>query len=280
MREIELDRYRIMRLLTFFTTLVLISSQIASAHEFWISPQTYSVESGSPISADLRVGQNFEGGSFPYIPANFDRFELVHGNDVVKVKSRIGDRPALNQPAPSPGLWVVVHETTDQRLTYRDRETFVNFVTHKDLSGTLEAHAARGLPDAGFVENYRRFAKSLVAVGGFTGDDREIGLRTELVAESNPYDPAFSGTMNVQLLFEGAPRIDAQIEVFERGPNGQVSIGTTRTDANGRASIAVKPGHEYLVDAVKMLPLEGDASGIQAVWYSLWASLTFKVPAN
>jgi uncharacterized GH25 family protein len=269
-----------MRLLPIFATLVLVSSQIASAHEFWISPKSYSVGAGATVEADLRIGQNFEGGSFPYIPADFDRFEMVQGKDVVSVRSRIGDRPALNQDLPSSGLWIIVHETTDQRLTYKDRETFVNFVTHKDLAGTLEAHDARGLPEFGFVENYRRFAKSMVAVGGYEGADREVGLRTELIAESNPYDPAYSGVMAVRLLFEGQPRVDVQIEVFERAPNGQVSIGTTRTDTSGRAQISTKPGHEYLVDAVKMLPLEGDASGIQAVWYSLWASLTFSVPGN
>jgi len=269
-----------MRLFAIFVTLVLITGRIASAHEFWISPQDYQVSPDAEVVADLRVGQSFNGGTFAFIPAHFNRFEMVHGNDVVTVRSRIGDVPALHQTVPSDGLWVIVHETTDQRLTYKDRETFEGFVTHKNLKGTLEAHVARGLPDDGFVENYRRFAKSLVAVGTPQGADRAVGLRTEFVAEANPYDPSFDGQMTVQLLFEGAPRTDAQVEIFARDPNGQVSVGTVQTDASGRASFATMPGHEYLVDAVKMLPLEGNASGSKAVWYSLWASLTFKVPAN
>lgn len=267
-----------MRSIGLLIILLLISPTIASGHEFWISPEKYQVADGEVLSADIRVGQNFEGRAFAFIPAQFDRFSLVQGDREVAVTSRIGDRPAMAQPLPGPGLWTIVHETRDQRLTYQDAETFEEFVRHKDLDDTLAVHAARGLPAFGFSELYRRFAKSLVASGTPGGQDITVGLRTEIVAETNPYAPDFDGIMRVLVLFEGAPRIDEQVEIYDRAPDGTVSVSTVRTDAQGRAMAPVSRGHEYLFDAVKMVPLDAQNVEAGAVWQSLWASLTFRVP--
>ena len=71
----------------------------ALGHEFWISPEAYQIDPGQSIRADLRVGQNFNGSAYSFIPRNFDRFDLVAGDDVVTVDGRLGDRPALNMAA-------------------------------------------------------------------------------------------------------------------------------------------------------------------------------------
>lgn len=238
----------------------------------------YIVEPGENVIADLRVGQGFEGSSFSYIPANFVRFELISGKDVRAVEGRIGDRPALDVAGLPAGLWVVVHETSDSRLTYQEWGKFTGFVDHKDLTGTLKNHIARGLPQSGFREQYRRFAKSLIAVGDGIGSDREVGLRTEIVAGVNPYTDNLINGLPVLVLYEGAPRSDVQVEIFDRDSAGEVTISTTRTDAAGRAVIPVEPGHEYNIDAVVMLPLEVGDPATEPVWESLWAGLTFAVP--
>ncbi len=256
----------------------LISAAIASAHEFWIDPEKFILEPDEELVANLRVGQEFVGAPFSYIPARFTRFELRQGDQTGKITSRIGDRPALSQPLPAQGLWTIIHETRDNYLTYEEEGLFTDFVTDKDLRGVLDAHAARGFEETGFSESYRRFAKSLVAVGSGEGADVIAGLRTEIVALSNPYSDLFDGTMRVQVLFEGEPRSDEQVEIFERAPDGAVSITTTRTDDNGNATVPVKPGYTYLLDSVTMLPVEPSQDNRNAVWASLWASLTFAVP--
>ena len=89
--------------------------------------------------------------------------------------------------------------------------------------------------------------------------------------------------MKVALRYQDAPRPDAQIEVFERGPEGDVTITMHRTDTAGEAVIPVSKGHEYLFDAVVLRPVEGvgtgkDVDANQPVWETLWAALTFSVP--
>jgi len=267
-----------MRFTLFALILSLVSTKPVLGHEFWISPLNFQIGAGESIIADLRVGQKFGGSAFAFIPPKFARFDLVNGDRALPVEGRIGDRPALNMIAPGDGLWVIAHETTDSVLTYSDWSLFTGFVTHKDLPEVLETHAQRGLPQTGFRESYRRFAKALVAVGTGAGGDREVGFLTEIIAEKNPYVDDISSGIPVRVLYEGVLRVDAQVEVFEKSADGGVTIFTYRTDVGGRVTIPVKPGHQYLVDAVKMLRQNPNDPATEPVWRSLWASLTFAVP--
>lgn len=229
------------------------------------------------IVADLKNGQNFEGTSLAFFPKNFTRFDVIQGDTLRPVEGRLGDRPALAVPAPVGGLVGIVHETTPSFVTYSEWEKFVAFAEHKDFPDIKARHEANGFPPAPFKERYTRHAKALVAVGDGLGADRAVGMRTEFVALTNPYDPAFDGMMRVQVLLDGAPRADAQVEVFEEAREGEVDVTLHRTDADGIAEIPVKDGHHYLFDAVTLQPIaEGDSD--TAVWDTFWAALTFAVP--
>ncbi len=251
----------------------------ATAHEFWISPEDYTVTTPEQLLADIRVGQNFKGSAYSYIPANVERFDLVMNGKAMMVEARVGDRPALQAEAPAEGLVTVVHQTSDSFLTYTEAEKFVSFVEHKDFDGVLAEHKARGLPETGFRERYSRYAKSLIAVGDGKGADSNVGLLTEIVALGNPYVDDMAGGLPVQVFYENAPRVNTQVEIYDRPPEGEVTVTTVRTDGDGKAMIPVQPGHEYLVDAVVMRALDPVAES-DPVWESLWASLTFMVPAG
>ncbi len=251
----------------------------AISHEFFIQPQAYMVAPDAPLIADIRVGQQFKGSAYSYIPQNTVRFDLVMGDAVIPVDARTGDRPALNMAAPAQGLVTVVHQTTDSFLTYTDPAKFEQFVTHKDFAWALEENERRGIPEIGFRERYSRFGKALIAVGSGTGADREVGMETEIVALANPYTDDLSGGMPVLVLYQGKPRADTQVEVFARAPEADVTDEMYRTDAEGIATIPVVPGVEYLFDTVVMRALEPVAEN-DPVWESLWASLTFMVPSK
>lgn len=263
-------------------TLAMIASAPPShSHEFWIDPVSATVAVGEPIVAVTRVGQTFEGNSYSYVPENFRLFEIAQGGMRVPVEGLIGDRPSLDQAAPGEGLAVILHVTRDYTLTYDEPDKFRDFVTHKDARWVLDAHAERGLPDADFSEAYSRYAKALVAVGEGEGEDSTFGLLTEITALANPYTDDVSGGLPVRLAYDGAPRAGAQIEVFEKGENGAVEVFTVRTDDAGEATVPVKPGRRYMLDAVVLRePAEALAQETGVVWESLWANLTFTVPGR
>lgn len=258
-----------------FTALATFGATASLAHEFWIEPQEYQVQSGADLVAGLRNGQKFSGIDLAYFEKRIQRFDLIHDGRSAPVQGRMGDVPAIQTTAPGDGLLVIVHQTAAKTLKYATWEKFSKFAAHKDFAVMRARHDARGLPDKGFSERYTRYAKALVGVGDARGADAPTGLETEFVALTNPYTEDLAGGMRVQLLYQGNPRADTQIEVFERSPEGVVAVSYARTDAQGRAAIPVLAGHTYLFDAVV---LRAAPEGGKAVWETLWAALTFAVP--
>ena len=97
------------------------------------------------------------------------------------------------------------------------------------------------------------------------------------MALGNPYTDNMAGGIPVRVLYQGTPRADAQVEVFAKAPDGTVSVTVQPTNALGETLIRVAPGHSYLLDAVVLRPAP---DGADYVWESLWAALTFAVPAR
>jgi len=204
------------------------------------------------------------------------------GDDVAAIAGRMGDRPAIQLPPPlRDGLMILAHEAAPSTLSYREWAKFIKFVEHKDFKDAVPTHEARGWAKENFKETYTRHSKSLIAVGHGEGADRALGLETEFVALENPYLPEFDGTMDVALTYNGVPRPDAQIEVYARSADDTVTVTITRTDDQGHAAIPLEAGFEYLIDAVVLRPVTG-ATTVEdgPVWETLWASMTFAVPAR
>ena len=270
-----------MGLVRLFLALTILVPLPALSHEFWIEPHQYQVESGNPLLADLKNGENFKGISLGWFDRQFTRFDMHTSDKVLPVTGRMGDTPALQATAPQDGLLIVAHETTESMITYREWEKFLKFVDHKDFRDAVATHEANDWSKEEFREAYSRHAKALIAVGNGMGADRALGLETEFVALTNPYAEGFDGVMQVQVNYQGAPRIDTQVEVFDRAPDGTVNVTLHRTDEVGQTQVQVTPGHTYLFDAVVLRPSARAGTDDRApVWETLWAALTFAVPAR
>lgn len=247
---------------------------LAGAHEFWIEPLDYTVAAGEPILGHLVNGQEFAGTDLPFVPMRIARFDMAWDGRVVGLDNRVGNRPALDTPPLGEGLHVVAHVTNPQRVTYSEEGKWERFAEHKAFEGWQARTEATGLP---FREVYARYAKALVAVGDGAGQDVEMGLETEIVALANPYTDDLSDGLPVRVLYQGAPRPGAQVELFEKAPDGTVAITLHIADTDGVATLPVRPGHAYLADSVVLRePVEEHPEGV--IWETLWAALTFAVP--
>ncbi len=78
--------------------------------------------------------------------------------------------------------------------------------------------------------------------------------------------------------FRRRPRADAQVELFDKAPDGAVRLTLHRTDPQGRVALPVEPGHTYMVNAVALRAPDQRHARHRAVWETLWANLTFAVP--
>lgn len=268
----------------FLSRLIVVLATVlplgVSAHEFWIEPERYHVETGERLQAKFKNGENFEGSTLAFFDRRSARFEMRADGDTIAITPRAGDSPALNIKGPTDdGLVVVVHETTPSFVTYREWAKFLKFVDHKDFSNAEQDHLAAGWPREMFRERYTRHAKALFAVGTGEGADKPMGLKTEMIALTNPYVEDFNNQMKVSVLFDGAPRPDAQVEVFDRAPDDSVTVTLHRTNDAGVATVPVTPGHAYLFDAVVLRAAPDDELGnLPILWETYWAALTFRVP--
>ena len=251
-----------------------LAPTLSRAHELWIEPERWQLENGDEIRADILNGQNFSGSKLAWFFRNVSRADIAYGPVQYQMSGRIGDRPALVTQAQEDGLAVIIHETTPSRISYNTWEKFQKFVDHKDLGITRADHEAKGHPAEGFAESYTRHTKSLIAIGDGAGADRIFGLQTEIVALTNPFADGFNNDMQIQLLYQGKPRLNTQVEIYERAPDETVLVSTVQTDNAGIARIPVKSGHTYLLDAVVIRAgSQGDA-----IYDTLWAGLSFHVP--
>ncbi len=250
----------------------ICSMSIANAHEFWVAPDKFQISEGNNLSATLRVGRMMKGSEFPYLAENFESFTVTIKGEVNGVLGRNGDLPALNQAA-EPGLNVIAYHARAAEVVYNDWPTFQRYLRIEGLTEIEALHRRRDLPESGFTESYRRYAKSLVQVGPASPSDVDaaVGAPFELVAMQNPYQEGLKA-ITVRLLRHGEPVKDRQIAVFRN--DGEVIRRLVFTDENGEATIEIAGGGSFLLNATDLQPADdGDV-----VWESYWASLTFGLP--
>ena len=257
-----------------FMTLPILN---AHAHELWLDSRHFQPPEGENVEIELRNGQNFKGINLSYFNNRVKQFFWVQNDERQDVKSRSGDVPAMSIAIDEEGLIIVVYESTPSTLTYNSWEKFINFIRHKDFLDAQKSHIDRGLPQEGFKEKYHRYSKALVARGHAKGGDRNFGLETEFVAQTNPYLDGTEAGFSAQLLYQQKPRENAQVEVFERDTEGGVVIFYLRTDNEGHVTVPIKAGFDYLLDAVVLREVAPETHD-GAVWESLWAAMTFSVP--
>lgn len=251
----------------------------AAAHEFWIEPLAYQIETDVNLEANIVNGEEFAGAKLAYLPQRFVNFALFADDATARVEGRPGDMPALQQAPLAEGLNIAAYQANNATVDYAEWAKFQKFVDHKDFGDVRSQHEARGISVDGFKEVYSRHAKTLIGVGNSEGADRRVGLETEIVALTNPYTDDVSDGFRVQVYYRNDLRVDTQVEVFEKAANGTVAISLYRTNDQGIAVFPVRPGYRYMVDAVVLrAPSAALAERSGAVWETLWANLTFAVP--
>ena len=258
-----------------FTLLVFVSH--AFSHEMWLETDTFQIDTNEILEINIKIGEKLQGSNRPYIPNNIEEFYWSQNGKKIDVNSRLGDSPAFSEVINNDGLTSIVYISKPSYLTYDTIQKFEKFANHKDLGPVKKLHASLGFPEKNFKETYRRFAKVIVGVGSSSGQDSNFGLLTEFILLNNPYTDKNQNILKLKLNYQGKPRSNVQVEVFERSLDDKVSIFKTKTSKNGIIIIPVKKGYDYLFDAVKLRKAD-PLSKQKAVWETLWATLMINIP--
>lgn len=268
-----LDCKRRTRLIASALCLLAWQTVPAPAHEFWLEPASYQPKRGETVSISIRIGEKFNGDSFPYVREEFKRFVVVTARGEQPVKGVLGDDPAVTMKFTTPGLTIFAHHSTAEPLTFETWEKFEAYLQLEGLQQIGLLHLKQGKPTTNIKESYTRCAKLLMRVDGAGGQDRLIGMPLELVAESDPYGLGEGQPLPVRLFYNGKPLADVQISAVSKvNPDKRHVV---RTDATGKASIPLPDRGGWLLNAVHMIEPK---SGAAVQWESIWASMTFARP--
>ncbi len=254
----------------------LLVSAPVTAHEFWIEPRDFTLDANQDLVAELRVGEDMRGDTFPYLPPRFVRFDVLSGDETFPMPGRIGDDPAVNVSGLPVGLLELVYVSTASEVTYTDASTYARFIEDEGLEHVAARNAERGLDPVGLTEAFTRYVKSLVAVGDGVGADRVAGLKIEIVSGLNPYRDDLSDGLPLQVLLDGEPNAGTRLRLLQRHASGELTEDRYETDDEGRAVVVVEPGATVLANVVWLEELTAGPG--KAAWHSHWASLTFAVP--
>jgi hypothetical protein len=244
------------------------------SHEMWLDTTTFQQSVGKDIQISLKNGQMFQGAGLSYFKSRFSDFYYISNEQKIEIESRMGDTPAATISLNTNGLLTGVYVSKKSTITYKSIDKFANFVSEKGEDWVIQKHGELKFPKNNFKEEYYRFSKILIGVGDANGSDKNVGLKHELVALTNPYIISSSDKFLVQLLFNNEPQKNRQITIFERDIENKVNIRTTLTNSNGIGKFEVTEGHDYLLDNV-ILELN-DNSEDNVFWKSYWAALTFR----
>ena len=258
----------------------LLGAIPSAAHEFWIDPEQSRLQPGDTISANLRVGEDLSGSSYPYVSKTVGSMTHWSPAEDIAINAREGDRPAIsNVMALEPGLHRLTVQTNPAYIVFDDISEFEAYLEYEGLEDILDLHRARGLPATDIAEAYVRNAKSLVQIGpvDLSHNDQATDLPFELTMEGNPFVVGV-GSLDVHLTWKGKSVPNAPVAMFHLARHGTAPKNTRRTllhtNDEGRASLDLSSPGEYLVNAVRMSPVDGPGS---VVWESYWASLTFRI---
>lgn len=248
-------------------TLLGLLAAPAAAHDFWIEPSSFRPAPGERVAVRLRVGEHMQGDPVPRDPGRIERFAAVGPAGEAEVAGVPGSDPAGWVSPAGPGLHWLVFDSNPASLEQAGPK-FDRYLGEEGLERIRELRKGAGP----VREIYSRCAKSLIRVGdGSAGYDRALGLELELIPEKDPYSLKPGEALPVRLLYRGEP-LDGALVVAMASPEARVAARTS----GGRASLVLDRPGLWLVKAVHMVRAPG---GSGAEWESLWASLTFELPA-
>jgi uncharacterized GH25 family protein len=278
---VKIARNKSLKLIRAAVAYSLISSALlfnsaALAHEVWLAPQTYHGERQTPVQADIRLGQNFIGDALRYRPRTIAKLAFLTRTAKIPVTGRVGDLPAIQTAAPIDGQNIIIYQSLPEKMLYKNFNKFADFVQEKGDENLLDQHFQRNLPEMYFTEIYSRFAKTILLRGdaGKGIQDRMAGLEVEFVLEGDLMKT--DSPLPIRLYYQSEPLANAKITIFDRGRDRKTSQQKTFSDRDGYIYLTPLKGHEYLLDHVTIRAIKPEENPDQAVWESLWASLTFK----
>lgn len=250
----------------------------ASAHEFWMLPETFVHPKPDAINLGMFVGVDFQGGRVAFSRTVVARLIDVSAAGQVDLIAGVGDVPVaeFTFAAPKPGTHLIVMDSHPSQIDLPP-ETFNAYLEDQGLDNARAAREKAGIQSEPGRERFRRNVKTLVQVGSPADDSFSvrIGQVLEIVPLRNPALAHAGEEIAFQVFFEGQPIEGVLVKSWYR-QGEQAFLSRARTDAAGTVKFALDHPGTWMVSAVRMVPVTDGTPALD--WDSYWANLTFRMP--
>lgn len=257
-----------------FITLLIFSGILATyPHDYFLLPDEFYLSKGQSLKVHLFVGDEFnELEERKYQSSKTTAFWLYDGGKKINLKESSTDSlmPVLSRKLENSGLVMVAMERDYDHITL-DKQKFIEYLNEEGLDN-IAKEVTKDQKKA-YKEKYTRYLKTLVSVDRPAGNlyDEKLKQKLEILLLQNPYKMKYGDDMISQVLFEGKPLANANVEVLTKVMNGKIFATGYRTDDKGQIYFKVNRSGTWMVRLVHMLR---NKTG-EADFESFWASYTF-----
>ena len=259
------------------TALFLLLSFAVSvgAHDLYIMPEKFVVGPG-PLVVALHDGDAFPESEVPMaIPRLRDARIWNQGRSSDLRNPRAdGKRVLVDAEVPGAGTLLLSGRTSPNFIQLNPKE-FLAYLKEEGLRHVIDWRTQNKATDKPGRERYSKFFKSILLSGKPDDGYRQIAGHTlEIVPSADPNTLRAGATLPIQVLFQGKPAADLQVEVAWAGSGSKEVAIAGRSDKDGRATVTLARAGKYRLHTLRMEPC---AEPQVADWESSWASLTFEI---
>ena len=243
------------------------------AHDFWVCPEKYLIDKGEKVSIYLNNGMIFPISLNAVDPERFSELALITCCKTDLKEFKIDQKSTVTSASFVKERTSIISAIIKPRSISLSAEDFNMYLKHDGLSKVYDYRVREGIENRDAVEQYSKYAKSIVQVGSEYKDvSMALGHKIEFIPLTNPYTLKQGDKLPVELLFDGKPLVNAEIGWSYTGLE-ETFAGTIVTDAEGKALIPLEKAGPYVVRVTHMEHCKKP----EYEWESFWASLTFEV---
>lgn len=255
--------------------LLLLTASAAPAHDTWILPAHVSIAAGAPLALEATSGMGFPATEFAILPERVSAARVRLAGKTSDLAAAAGGKRSLHLstiPA-GEGIACVWLETKPKSIDLKPaqvREYLEEIGADESVGRTWSA-----TPGGRWRELYSKHAKTFVAVG-VTGADADrswetpVGMRLEIVPESDPIRVRAGDRLAVRLLRDGLPAAGFPLGMVLSGEKAGV---LRKTDPEGRAVFELARKGWVLIRATELRRCDSP----DCDWTSDFSTLTLRV---
>lgn len=259
----------------------LFSVTTAFAHDSWLVADRHAIAIDQSVNVRFMTGEVFPIGDAATQPERVASFVVAKQDRTVPVEGISADDRSLGATysTSAPGLHIFGVALRPRMITL-ESEKFDRYLRDERAVDAINLRAEdRSAKDV--VEQYTKFAKTVVAIGDLDSADRTfltpLGHRLEIVPLSNPMSWQSGANPGVRVMLDGHPWPGISVSAGRENSGAHAYSFSDRTNANGEIAIPLDvPGHWFIKAHFirKAGPLD------EHQWESFWATLTFQVTGN